>query len=223
MLPGIIPHPSAVGVGDLSYVASTANATDAASYTFAGHAIGAVAVNRRVIVAVAGRAGASLTFNSLTVGGNAAAKIAERADNTDAANFNCTAIFLVTLDTGTTADIVVTPNTTMLRCVIHVYRGVDINAVAHQTKTAGITDPSTITIDIPSGGNALASICNGDSNSGSYTWTGLTEDYDAVTELRTFSAAHGNFASQQTGRTVTADYSLTTLGQTMVAASFAPG
>lgn len=82
------------------------------------------------------------------------------------------------------------------------------------------SDPST-TIDIPANGGAVAFAQQGAAIT-SATWTGLTERTDTQNEsVNTFSSASDNFASAQTGLTVTCNFASNGVSS-MAVASWGP-
>ncbi len=205
-------------------VSNTANAvssSDLTTYTFAAQALGAADGTRQILVCVAGqRLSSPSAVSSVTVGGITATKLVEQT--TGNANDHSCSIWIAPVPTGTTGDVVVTFNTGHLRCAVSVWRAV--NSAATAAATASATNSSTAvstTIDVPAGGFAVAVAF--DNGNTTYTWSGLTEAYDATADGNAFSSAGDNFAAAQSGMTVTATQASNNAPQALCVASVAPG
>jgi hypothetical protein len=183
-----------------TFIAATADTTDQTTYTFAGASIGSAAADRIVVVGIAARegGGTNRTLSSVSIAGVSATIVA------DSGNVPTHAAFAVALvPTGATGDIVVTFSAGMSRCVISVWSTAGMDSSAVSSDTADTTDPLEASVNIPAGGVAFGTAY--DNGATTVTWTNLTEDYDAQHETRTFSFASAEFATLQTGLTLTAD------------------
>lgn len=188
-----------------AYLQSNESTANAASYTFSSENIGAAASGRVVIVGFAARAqfATSLTVSSATIGGVTASFIEVQSAGT---NSDICGFIYAAVPTGTTGDVVINLSRTVLRCGIETYRAEDITFAPHDSGTSTATDP-TFNLDIPVG---FAIGMSAHAGNGSTTWTGLTEDDDNVVESGlTFSCASDEFVSTETGRTITANSTLT--------------
>lgn len=177
----------------------TANLT---TYTFGSQNLGVADSDRYIVAAIEARAGATLSVSSASIGGVAASIVAQTQNAGD-----CAALVIANVPSGTTGDVVVTFNTAAARASIQLYRlvGIDSETASHTATSAPAQDPTT-TLDIPAGGVAIG--CGTNFGGGSATWTGLTENYDAVVEGQILvSSAYDTFATAQTGRTITIDIS----------------
>lgn len=210
--------------GSIALTDSYTSATNATSYTGTGLSLGATASDRVIIVGVESRiATTSGDISSVTVAGNSATLIRKELNTLDGSSTNVTAVYAVALATGTTGDVVVTFPGMMLRCGFQVYRAVGTSGTtAHATAANSVTSGNaSTTIDIPAGGVLLAIGINAANTT--VTWTGPTEDVDVVVESNTtLSSASGNYATLQTGYTVTYQPASSTGGPTLVAVSWAP-
>lgn len=189
----------------ITFVGTTGDTTNAATYTFTNHAIGTASSDRCVVVAIHGSYGAvGITLDSVTIGGNAASILYQQdADNgSNITRLAAVASLLVT--TGTTATIVINTSVTMTRARIATYA---LTGTADCTTLADsdfseATDPS-VALDVPANGSALGACTDTVS---AFTWTGLTERYESSDEATTTSTgASLDFAAQQTGLTMTCD------------------
>lgn len=188
----------------LLFLQTTNSTSDLATYTFVAQNIGTAAAERQIIVLVVGRkTGATTSISSMTVGGVAATIAVQRSNNVT--NTNVAGIAIANVPTGTTGDVVVTFGAGMVRCGIGVWRADNLlSATASDTDSSVANDPS-VTLDVPNYGFIIGGGCTAASTGA--TWTGLNEKYDAVIESAlTHSGASQEFATGQTGRTLTEDF-----------------
>lgn len=162
--------------------AATPDTTDTDTYTFSSQNLGTAAADRYIIVAAAGRTvSTDLNISSITVGG-VTATVVQSAQS--AVGDNDLTIAIAAVPTGTTGDVVVTYNTTSLRCQICLWRATGL-ASATPTDTdqddgePGTHDPS-VSLTVPNG-FAVGIVSNDASTS--VTWSGLTNKrYDDTLE-----------------------------------------
>jgi len=200
IFPPILRRPKGITLAFQEADNSTSNLT---TYTFSGKALGTAASNRQIVVLVSGHGTSNTTVSTVTVGGVSATELvyAQQATGTQ-----IKAIWIASVPTGTTGDVVVTFAAGKGSCGIGVYAlyGASSSAHATQTDTTYSTDTVSVSIDVPAGGVCFA-IGTGTAIDASTTWTGLTEDYDAVEESgNRHTGASDLFASAQTGLTVSA-------------------
>lgn len=201
----------AVATGPVAIVYESTNSTDsgAATYTYTAQGIGTAASDRVVVVGIWGRdAGTTADISSVTIGGSAATQIVKARVNP--VNTNIAAIYALLVTTGTTADIVLNFNETMVRAGIIVWKMTGHGGVATADFTATdvtSSDPLSTTIDVPANGAAVAIAVNGSGSSNTTTWTGLTEAIDSVIGTNTMTGANADFVAAQTGLSVQADWS----------------
>lgn len=190
-----------------SYLQSAQDTSDLTTYTFSSQNLGSADSGRYIAVAIQSRrAGTGLAVSSVSVAG-VSATIAIQQTNSST-NSNVAAIAIAAVPTGTSGDIVVTLNSAAVRCAISVYRLVGITGVTPtHTDTSTASDPA-MTVDVPAGGYAIGSAITASSTT--TTWTGLTENNDATLEgFATVTSAAQEYASAQTGLSVTADFGST--------------
>lgn len=206
----------------VTFLQAATSTADSDTYTFSSQNIGTASSDRYILVVASirdsGAAGAVLS--SLTIGGQSAAIYVQRSRNPT--NTNAVAIAAALVTSGTAADIVVTWDTTVLRCAIEVYHvtGADMSA-AHDTAFDDTSsDVLTMSLDVPAGGFAVGGGIVAGSTTG--VWSGITEDHEGVVEVTTFSSASDEFASAQTGLSITWDPAIVAVNERVaVAASFA--
>ncbi len=175
------------------------------TFTFTAQNLGAEDAGRYIVVCCGARLGATArTITSVTVGG-VTADIAVTTNTTTAG----AGVAIALVPTGATGDVVVTWSGFASGCVIQLYRVLGIGGTAaSDTDTSSAADPS-VSLDVPAGGVAFGTaVCS--TNASSASWSGLTEDYDAAPGGAggAYSSASGEFATQQTGLTVTCDFSV---------------
>lgn len=191
----------------ISFLQATTDTTDTNAYTFASQNLGTAASDRYIIVvAVARKGGASTTLSSVTIGGVSATIVKQVTNNVS--NTDVAGIAIAAVPTGTTGDIVVTWGASMVRCAIMAYRATGINATAYDSDSSTSGNPS-VSLDIPASGFAIGGGLTAASTTTS--WTGLTEDTDGTLEsFVTYSSAHDEFPSGETGRTITMTFGSST-------------
>lgn len=190
----------------LSFLQSANSTTDTNAYTFSAQNLGAEASDRYIAVTVNGRkAGATTSISSVTIGGVTASIAVQRANTIT--NTSIAGIVIAAVPTGTTGDIVVTFADTLARCAIGVYRIDNLfSATAYDTDNSVSADPS-VGLNVGNPGFAIGT--GAASGTGSVTWTGLTEDYDFISETSTnFTGASLNVTATEANRTITIDFSV---------------
>lgn len=194
--------------GAVAFLQTASDTTDVSTYTFAAQNLGTAAADRCIIVAVHARdtgTGAK-TISSVTVNGVAAViAVQNQAAST---NSTIVGIAIAEVPTGTSGDIVVVFSEAMIRCSVAAFAATGIDETAHDTGLSDATDP-TNDLDVPAEGIAVA--CASFGTAGTFSWTGLTERYDAQVEsASTISGASDAFATTQSGLTITANGSTST-------------
>lgn len=185
----------------VTWTDAEASNTILGTHTFTAVAIG-TAGTRHIIFPVI--TGATVTSCSATVNGSAATAISGATLNGSAWDVR---MFIASVPTGTTADIVVTisPSST---CFITAFAAYDLtSAASFDTATDQGTDPLTLSLNIPANGIAVAmSFVNDSPNS--WTWTGMTERADAIYTSTSLSYTAATYVSgvAVTPLSVTANY-----------------
>lgn len=222
-------HPMAGVLGGSAVIPATVTQTDtdaaagfvASSRTFTAASIGAVADRDLVIVGVhAHNAGTSLTaVSSMTIGGVSATEIVD-VDGGDGGNAEVVALYQAVVPTGTTADIVVTWNAAADSAGICVWTAKNVNITAHASASSTAANPSA-SIAVEANGVIIGYV--GTANARTFTWTNLTEDFDAVDGGGgTHSGASDAFASADASRIITATLSSASSRRAMGLVSYSP-
>lgn len=209
----------------LTFIGNHTDTSDASTYTFTGKSFGSAAGDRRVIVVVGSRVNTAGAVPTCTIGGVSATEVV-RANNAGAgASTDITSIFIAHVPTGTTGDVVVGWNLTMLRCTIGIYRMTGAGDGVYENKTDITLSSSTLstTINVPGNGACLASAW-GNATSSTFTWTGLTEDFENNPETTSngFSGAHANFTAAQSSLGVSVVINTTPSDSALAVASWGP-
>ena len=194
--------PAVVGPPLATYITSVADTADATGYTFTGQSLGTAAADREVVVAVQSRTGGtSITVSSLTVGG-ISATLEVRTANT-ASGYTLIEIWRAPVPTGTTGDVVVNfTGGTALRCAIDIYK-LTGRSSTFATSSTGASNGGTLSLNVAANGAVIAAAASASATS-AFTWTGVTERYDAATGGEAFrtSTASADGLTAATPRTV---------------------
>jgi len=160
----------------VSFRGFSSNTTNNANYTFTGADIGTAATGRRVVVVVtSGGSGGGAANPALSIGGNSATQLAQSATQFGSQ----VTIFILQVDSGTTADIAITGSSTQANWGIAVYAVYNLTSSTAVDTDAG-TGSYNATLTSTPGGVAIAG-SHLNSATGS-TWTNITEDHDTVVE-----------------------------------------
>lgn len=174
-----------------TYRTTAVSTTNDTSYTFSSLAIGTASKTRTVIIALAMRkAGTTVPTITMTIGGIASNLADGFVADTGDGNYQCTGFYSAIVPTGTTATVVVSTNATWVRCGVSVFTSPDEVSAIDQQGAAGLGASASISMSRSGNGFVLGVVMGGN---GTFTWTGLTERYDAVIESATgYSVANVN-------------------------------
>lgn len=205
---GMIIDPYRFGLPDASISYRTTETQDSAAttYTFTSKDIGTAATGRRIIVGVIGSGAASRTISSVTVGGNAATAI-NFVEGSVTGAFLQSAIYIIQVDAGTTATVVVTFSAGSNRCGIGVWAAYGLQSSSATATGTSVANPQTASLNISAGGVALGAAQTFDNQTlTGYAWTNLTENFDGLagTNQVALSGASAAFAAAQTSLALTA-------------------
>jgi hypothetical protein len=187
---------------EISYITNASDSVDRSVYTFSGQSIGPASNDRVVIVTIGSRVNASTTLSGVTIGGVTATEIAY-AQNVHAGGTEHCAIYAAKITSGTTAEIVVTFTGPSLRCAIGVFAKTGSTGVSSFDTDTDITDTSGefgVSVDVPDNGTVLCAAFCGASGSTSWTFSGVTEDFDIQPEIaaNALASGHDNYVTGQT-------------------------
>jgi len=194
----------------------TANYSEAAQNTTevtdSGAALGTAAANRQILVAASsGRASGSGTslITGVTVAGVTATELAQTNRTGGNPYRACSAIYIATVPTGTTGDVVVTWSAGQYDIVIYTIAIYGAASTAFDTGTAQGQASGLVlsdTVNIPANGFAIAVVGGSSGSLSNYTWVGLTEGSGTGAEVQAGSTRVGVAAdtdmSAETGRTI---------------------
>lgn len=159
----------------LDYVSRTTTQTNATTYTFNNVNIGPAAVGRYVVAGILGWSGGagSRTVSSLTIAGISTTRYGNQSA------LYPSALCGATVDTGTTATIVVTMSNSMTDMNVYVFTIYNLQSTTPVgVATAGVGNTArTVNLTTTSGGVMIAE-CYAYSSSGTppfAAWTGVTE------------------------------------------------
>ena len=204
----------------LTFVASTLATANATAYTFSSHSISTAAAGRQIVVSANGNGttGAARSLSSLVVAGVSAAEVATEVGSGAAAH--STAMWVATVPTGTSGDIVVTWNAAMQRCGIGVWAIYD--AAVGATDTVENNDaPPAAALTIPAKGAAIGAA--GGENSSTFTWTNLTENFDEAIEADKMHTGASTTSAAGATPTITCQDTATSSGySSMVLGAWGP-
>ena len=189
------------------------------TYTFSGMDLGEAASNRYIVVVAGNYDSGVKTLSSMTIGGESATEVLSVSDN------GCVvSIGIAAVPTGATGDVAITWSGTTVRCGIGVYRLVNLQS---STPTATASDTSedsgvlSASLEIPSDGCGIGYVVAlGDGGARTWTWTNLTEDFDASMEETTTHSGAMSTTAGTLARTATASGSLNFFHTTLALAAW---
>lgn len=190
------------------FLQAASSSTDTDTYTFSSQNLGTAAADRYIFVGVTSRSsGTTNTINSVTVGGVTATQV--ELQRTVTTVVNMAGLYIAAVPTGTTGDVVVTFNATTLRCGIGMWGATGLASATATDSDVSSANAPTYAIDVVAGGFAIGVAYGADNNApGATTWTGITEDYDGVSEgTNVNTGASDTFETTQTNLTITATFS----------------
>ena len=188
--------PSDGGPIDMAFVGSTADGSNASTYTFSSHSIGAAATDRVVVVVASAFVAGTIT--GVTIGGVAATQAVAGVNGSNRAE-----IWYLKVAGGTTADIVVSLSASAAHCGIGVYRYTGGSSVP--TVTATVTDATasfSTTMSVAEGGVIVGAAVTGGNAGNRFAFTGVTEDaetdFGAGASGEDFGMGHLEYAAAAT-------------------------
>jgi len=216
-LPIISPYKLIIAT--TTYVSTAVINSTATVYTFSDQGIGTAFTGRKICVGIYTEAQGHLV-TAVTVGGTAGTKLIAKVSDGGESVGNLWEVDAV--NSGTTADIVVTHGTAQNRCGIVVWSIANASLTVHDTGSDGAASSSALTadIDVPANGTAVALVST-QVDSGDTTWSGLDKDVETTVSSGMVSGASKDFSAAQSDLTVTG----TTVGSqrsTFVTASWGP-
>lgn len=184
---------------------STANAS---SYTFSSASIGTAATGRLVVVGVGGvQGGSGFTISSVTIGGNAATALTTLVEGTGGGNCAYACLYGLTVDSGTSADVVVNWSAGLASCGIGVWAVYDLLSTTPEDTGTSTTNGGSVSMDCSAGGVIIGYRHTQRNSTGgsTHSWSNLTERFDQVVDSANSdnnSGASDAFATAQTGMSI---------------------
>lgn len=208
-----IPVTASIAPAVLSFLQHTEDTGNVTTYNFAGVNIGTAAADRYVFVAVvhSSSAGTARTISSATIGGISATIVANQAGVAHAQGLGA-AVIWAAVPTGTTATISITLSGGGGSCNIATYRVTGlVSATEHHSQTAALATTGgllSLSLNVPANGFVIAAY-NNSANTGSVSWTGVSEDHDAPnSDGSPETVSFGSLASlsAETGRAISVQH-----------------
>ena len=184
--------------------ANSSSTSALTTYTFAGLSIGATTAGRKVVAVFTARSGSSISLSSCTIGGVAA------TCTTMVTGTSAIAIAVVDLTSGTTADVVPTWSAAAARCAVAVYAMFGAASNTPSATGSDTTDAFTYSLTCAAGSVVFGAAT--DAENTTFTSTNLTEDVDSTYFSQGYTMSSAEFATAQTGLTLTLDAAATISG-----------
>lgn len=198
----------------IAFGTSAVSAGDLTAYTFSALSLGPPRAGKKVVFGIMGSGGT--TTVSSVVSGIINGTFVARAQNGN----GTVELWQMPISAGA-ADVVVTWGAGQWRCGIGTWavNGAGANPVSTASDGDG-SNPMTGTLIIPARGVAVGVVFN--SNSSTFTWAGLTKNYDeAVEGANVQSGASANFPAALSGFLISATASAAS-DQALALASWGP-
>ena len=160
----------------LTYITQAANTTTSAQYTYSGLSFGAASSDRRIIVSAVGRKGGTgLDVTSVTVAGITATLLVKSIEESDN-NSQFSVLYMASVPSGTSGDVVIDLNTSALRSSVAVYSltGFEQPQVFDTSTTGSTTQETATLVDVKENSYVISGVMNGASASNPRWNTGQT-------------------------------------------------
>lgn len=186
--------------------------------TYSSYNFGSAAAGTLIIVAAEASGASGVTLTGITIGGNAMTLIVGAA-----VSQHRSAIYAYRVPAGatlTTANIVVTYSGSVPRNSIAVWKVTNVDDITPTATATSTADPATATLPVADKGVAFGFA--GVSDTGSATWSGLTEDSDVNYDSANGHSSGGSAATTGDGSlSISCDRTSADARRTAVFASFA--
>lgn len=179
----------------VTYVTQSSTNSSLTSYTYTGISIGDAYPGRVIIVCAIGNSNSGATFSNMSVNG---------VTLTNAAAYRAHGIAAVYDSTSTTIDVTLNYSVAPGRAGAWIYVGSGFKSLTpYSTASVDMTASNTnfsLNANVIPGAAAVATGYG--NNSGAFTWTGVTEDFDSYTTGGQFSSASQSFSQLEAPRTI---------------------
>lgn len=187
--------------GSLTFLTSAQDNSDSSTYTFSSVSLGTADSDRTIIVGGAFRGLGTIGVpSSVTIAGETATVVVSVANNSS--HTSRTFFAYADVPTGSSGDIVVVLPSGGLRMGIGVWSAIGADSAPYDIATS-ISDNPNVSIDIPDDGFAIGTVFTVEDTAAS--WTGIAEDYDAVSES-IYSGASDLFATAESSYSISAAF-----------------
>lgn len=195
------------GAPFIEYTATALSGSSLTAYTFAAQALGTAVADRKIVIGVYGRRtfAPTLAVSTLTVDGVSAALVPGTASPAlSGAVSSTTELWIASVPSNTTGDVVVTFNNGATRCAISVYKLTGITGTPYDVAVFadGASGSAAITLDADVTASSVAVAMVGNTAVAFGAFTGLTEDADATVSSSRYGSGHYTSAGAETPRTM---------------------
>lgn len=209
----------------ITFLQVAKDATDLSEYTFSSQDLGVAASDRYIVCTIQGQSndGGARTISSASIGG-VSATISVNLVNSSGTGCG---IIIAPVPTGTTGDVVITFSGTMGDCNIALYRCLGVGSVTatdtgSDSATGVPSEALSDTLNISAGGIAVG-VSQNDISIATATWGNLTERFDEQTaNTNDMSGASAEFATTQTGLTISCTWNNDLVRSVLAMASYPP-
>lgn len=197
------------GLLAVAYQGRSESGSALSSYTFSGMPIGTPDGSRLVVAAVGyyDNSGATTDISSVSIGGVSATRV-NGANQYIVGNYMVgVALWVAAVPAGTTADVIVALTETVANChvatwsIINASSSAAANSIASSFGATTATLPLSLNVDA---GSVVIGYALDITNAGTFTWAGLTENFDFATGANTHSGASALPTTSGTPMTITA-------------------
>lgn len=166
----------------VSYLGNFSSNSDSATYSFTNQDLGPESSDRVLVMAISTRRNGSANIANVNVGGVSPTQIIQHATTQSTAT-NSIALAIFEIPSGTSGDVQITFENSTLRCSCAMWRMTGLNSVSPvDSVTASSSNPLSASLNTQADGIALGLGAITSNSNGSSEWTGLTEDFDFVTD-----------------------------------------
>lgn len=212
MIPGTIPFFSGIQSPTLTFLGSDTDSVDRTSYNFTSFNFGTAQSDRLIVVAYSGSRGGVVGLSSSTIGGISAAPIGEVTTIFGSA-YVVVGLVAAVVPTGTSGTINIRYTNTAAKCGIGAWALMNLTSstVAETTGNLSLGGSMDLSLNTQIGdlivGSAYVNAIT------SFSWTGLTEDFDGTIDSNGRQTGASAIASTAaTPRTISVSNSSNAIG-----------
>lgn len=194
---------------EASFVDSAFTSTDGSNTTFSSLNLGEPRSDRYILVVWTGgitNSGFGVSVNTITVAGVSATYL---YDGDNIGSSNNVEFWIAAVPTGISDNVVVVLSKSVRAQSVHLYRLAGlVSTTPTDTGFTTVDSSSTyyVSIDCDAGGVIIGG-CSTSSSPSGFNWSGITERSEEAADAGRYSSAFDEFASGQTGLTVSCTFS----------------